>query len=185
MGLSRQEYWSGLPCPPPADLPYPGIKSRSPDLHVDSLPFWVPSALGNHQSAFYLYGFTYSAFHINGIMQYMGFCVWLILLSIKFSRSSTLWHASVFDSFLWLNTIPLCGHDTFLFIHLSIGGNLDYLYFLVIMNNASLTFLGTFSCRHIFSSFLIIYLGVELLGQVVTLCTTFLKSYLTIFKVVA
>ena len=26
MGFSRQEYWSGLPCPPPGDLPSPGIK---------------------------------------------------------------------------------------------------------------------------------------------------------------
>ena len=26
MGLSRQEYWSGLPCPPPGHLPDPGIK---------------------------------------------------------------------------------------------------------------------------------------------------------------
>ena len=25
-GFSRQEYWSGLPCPPPGDLPSPGIK---------------------------------------------------------------------------------------------------------------------------------------------------------------
>ena len=25
MGLSRQEYWSGLPFPPPRDLPDPGI----------------------------------------------------------------------------------------------------------------------------------------------------------------
>ena len=25
MGLSRQEYWSGIPYPPPADLPDPGI----------------------------------------------------------------------------------------------------------------------------------------------------------------
>ena len=25
MGFSRQEYWSGLPCPPPGDLPNPGI----------------------------------------------------------------------------------------------------------------------------------------------------------------
>ena len=24
MGFSRQEYWSGLPCPPPGDLPDPG-----------------------------------------------------------------------------------------------------------------------------------------------------------------
>ena len=26
MGFSRQEYWSALPCPPPGDLPDPGIK---------------------------------------------------------------------------------------------------------------------------------------------------------------
>ena len=26
MGFSRQEYWSGLPGPPPGDLPDPGIK---------------------------------------------------------------------------------------------------------------------------------------------------------------
>ena len=25
MGFSTQEYWSGLPCPPPGDLPDPGI----------------------------------------------------------------------------------------------------------------------------------------------------------------
>ena len=26
MGFSRQEYWSGLPCPPPGDLPHPRIE---------------------------------------------------------------------------------------------------------------------------------------------------------------
>ena len=30
MGFSRQEYWSGLPFPPPGDLPEPGIKPASP-----------------------------------------------------------------------------------------------------------------------------------------------------------
>ena len=29
MRFSRQEYWSGLPCPPPGDLPDPGIKPKS------------------------------------------------------------------------------------------------------------------------------------------------------------
>ena len=29
MGFSRQEYWSGLPCPSPGDLPDPGIKFAS------------------------------------------------------------------------------------------------------------------------------------------------------------
>ena len=36
MGFSRQEYWSGVPFPPPGDLPDPGIKPRSPALQVDS-----------------------------------------------------------------------------------------------------------------------------------------------------
>ena len=30
-GFSRQEYWSGLPCPPPGDFPNPGIERRSLD----------------------------------------------------------------------------------------------------------------------------------------------------------
>ena len=30
IGFSRQEYWSGLLCPPPGDLPHPGIKPKSP-----------------------------------------------------------------------------------------------------------------------------------------------------------
>ena len=38
MEFSRQEYWSGLPCPLPADLPNPGIKLRSPTLRVESFP---------------------------------------------------------------------------------------------------------------------------------------------------
>ena len=38
MGFSRQEYWNGLPFPSPGDLPYPGIKPRSPALQADSLP---------------------------------------------------------------------------------------------------------------------------------------------------
>ena len=29
MRFSRQEYWSGLPCPPPEDLPDPGIEPTS------------------------------------------------------------------------------------------------------------------------------------------------------------
>ena len=29
MGFSRQEYWSGLSCPPPGGLPAPGVESTS------------------------------------------------------------------------------------------------------------------------------------------------------------
>ena len=38
MGLSRREYWKGLPFPSPGDLPKPGIKPGSPELQVDFLP---------------------------------------------------------------------------------------------------------------------------------------------------
>ena len=45
MESSRQEDWSGLPRPPPGDLPSPGIKlvsSVSPALQKDSLPSEPP-----------------------------------------------------------------------------------------------------------------------------------------------
>ena len=45
MGFSRQEYWNGLPCPLPGDLPNPGIKPLSPAWQADSLPL---SHLGRH-----------------------------------------------------------------------------------------------------------------------------------------
>ena len=35
-GFSRQEYWSGLPCPPAGDLPNPAIEPRLPSLQADS-----------------------------------------------------------------------------------------------------------------------------------------------------
>ena len=41
MRFSGQEYWNGLPCPPPGDLLSPGIKPEyleAPASQVDSLP---------------------------------------------------------------------------------------------------------------------------------------------------
>ena len=42
MGFSRQEYWSGLPCPSPEDIPDPGIEPGSPALQADTLPSEPP-----------------------------------------------------------------------------------------------------------------------------------------------
>ena len=50
LGLSKQEYWSGLPCPPPGVLPNPGIKTVFPvssAFQADSLP---PSLWGKLQN---------------------------------------------------------------------------------------------------------------------------------------
>ena len=51
VGFSRQVHWSGLLCPPPGDLPYPGIEPmstaspESPTLQLDSLPPGLHSPL--------------------------------------------------------------------------------------------------------------------------------------------
>ena len=52
MGFSRQEYWSGLPCPPPGDLLTQGLDLHllhcrwSPALQADSLPIATSEAPG-------------------------------------------------------------------------------------------------------------------------------------------
>ena len=49
MGLSRQEYWSGLPFPSPGDLPNPGIEPGSPALQADTLSSEPPGKLSSSQ----------------------------------------------------------------------------------------------------------------------------------------
>ena len=44
MGSSKQEYWSGWPCPPPEDLPKPGIKPMSPTSPTLAGGFFTISA---------------------------------------------------------------------------------------------------------------------------------------------
>ena len=44
MEFSRQEYWIGLPFPPPGDLPNPGIEPGSPALPADALPSEPPGS---------------------------------------------------------------------------------------------------------------------------------------------
>ena len=49
-GILQQEYWSGLPCPLPGDLPDPGIELESPvapEFQEDSLLFFCIGTLPN------------------------------------------------------------------------------------------------------------------------------------------
>ena len=46
VGLSRQGYQSGWPCPPPGDIPNPGIEPRPPILQADALPSEPGKLLG-------------------------------------------------------------------------------------------------------------------------------------------
>ena len=51
-GFSRQDYWSELPCPPPGDLPNPGIKPRFPTVQAASLPSEPPGKPKNTEVGF-------------------------------------------------------------------------------------------------------------------------------------
>jgi len=44
MGFSRQEYWSGLPCPPPGNLPDPGMEPASLTTPALAGGFFTPRA---------------------------------------------------------------------------------------------------------------------------------------------
>ena len=55
MGLSRQEYWSGLPFPSPGDLSNPGIEPGSSALQADSLPPEPPGKLQGQKSLIICY----------------------------------------------------------------------------------------------------------------------------------
>ena len=52
VGFPRQEYWSGLPCPPLGDLPNSGFEPRSPTLQADYLPSEPPGKPNSHGSQF-------------------------------------------------------------------------------------------------------------------------------------
>ena len=54
MGFSRQEYWSGLPFPPPGDLPNPEIKPASP---VSAGRFFDPEPLGK-----FMFSYSFNLF---------------------------------------------------------------------------------------------------------------------------
>ena len=43
-GILLQEYWSGLPCPSPGNLPDPKVKPRSPTLQADSSLYEPPAS---------------------------------------------------------------------------------------------------------------------------------------------
>ena len=56
MGFPRQEYWSGLPFPPPGDLPDLGTEPVSPSWQVDSLLTELPGKPQNrnHTSTYFI-----------------------------------------------------------------------------------------------------------------------------------
>ena len=64
VGFSKQEYWSGLLCPPPGDLPHPGIEPMSLMSPTLAGEFYTTSttwkALGHVSDAKYMFVSLYA-----------------------------------------------------------------------------------------------------------------------------
>ena len=59
LGFSSPQYWSELPCPPPGNLPDPGIEPRSPALQEDSLPSELPGKQQEKEISFKMLGLNF------------------------------------------------------------------------------------------------------------------------------
>ena len=55
MGSSRQEYWSGLPFPPPGDLPHPGMDQESLASSALAREFFTFVGAGNFSTLFFFF----------------------------------------------------------------------------------------------------------------------------------
>ena len=76
MEFSRQEYWGGMPFPPPRDLPNPGIEPMFPALEggfFTSEPPWKPSGL-----------FSRSCFNVNFLNPYCLLICVIAFFSLSF-----------------------------------------------------------------------------------------------------
>ena len=78
MGFSRQEHWSGLPCPPPGDLPHPGVEPASPVslvLQTDSFPAEPSGKRGGHLRKPCLAESEEACLHCMWMWEWVGFTV--------------------------------------------------------------------------------------------------------------
>ena len=101
MGLSRQEYWSGLPCPPPGIFPTQGLKAHLLRLlhwQVGSLPLALPGKppLVIPTKCFLLFVFRYMSH--GRFLQKGKLATWLVLVNEIYhmsppGRNSKGWYA--------------------------------------------------------------------------------------------
>lgn len=102
---------------------------------------------------------------------YFTFCVQLLLSSIIFSIYRSCCS-------MYPNYVLFCGYSNILFIHSLVHEYLEYFfyYFCLLQVLFSWTLMCKFLSGCMYSIFLWLYLGVELLSNMVTLCLSFIES---------
>lgn len=127
-----------------------------PLLHLVATVRPPSPALSNHKSTFCLctrpHTFFFLTFHVNGIIQHVIFCVWLLSPSIMFLRLIRVVACIEFCSFLLLCNVSLYGYTTF---YLSLHLLMNSLFWIQLL----WTFAYKSWCRHMFSFHCERYLG--------------------------
>ena len=115
MGVSREDYWSGLPCPPPGDLPEPGIEPMSliscfgrQVLHHSAT--WEAHLCGSSKN----YSFIY----------FMFIPIWILYI---FIRTMDIWYPHTYNFYSFF--------DNWIFLSLSSGWLYCQLGFYTIMSD--------------------------------------------------
>ena len=80
-GILRQEYWNGLPCPPPVDLPNPGIEPESLLSPTLAGGFFTTSATWEAQEIL-ISDMNFLWYSLNLSLY---FCFWLIQAIVNFT----------------------------------------------------------------------------------------------------
>ena len=102
IGFSRQEYWSGLPCPPPGDLPDPGIKPASPMSPALAGRFFTSSTIWEAPFWFYKCPLNLSSWSFISIFPY--FYIYFGLLDIPvIERNMLNSHTRIMNLFIFLD----------------------------------------------------------------------------------
>ena len=87
MGFSRQEYWSGLPFPPPGDLPDPGIEHKSPVSPALAGGFFITEPIRKPIQKVYIILLFISVFSVFGMLKvlaaYILFLEFQVALAVK------------------------------------------------------------------------------------------------------
>ena len=85
VGFSRQEYWNGLPCSSPRDLPNPGIEPVSLATPALAGGFFATSA--NWEAYIYIYIYTYIYIHVLNFFSIIGYYKILNIVPCAIIRS--------------------------------------------------------------------------------------------------
>ena len=126
-----------------------------------------PYILGSY--FFSLWIWLFWIFHINGIIHFVTYCIWLLALSIMFSKF--LHVVPELHFFFWLNNNSIVYILPFIYLFISWWTFGLFLIFGFYKYAAVNIHIQVFVWKHLF--LLGIYLGVELLGHMVTLCLPF------------